>query len=47
MHRPDPDVCHERTTVAEDLIHGWRLLKDEDKAWVREQVDKLDRELRP
>jgi len=46
MHRPDPLLCHEIKTVCEDLIHGWCLLDESDKAWLRGQVEKLDPGLR-
>lgn len=46
MHRPDPLFCHETQTVCDDLIHGWCVLSEEDKAYARVQIEKLDPELR-
>jgi uncharacterized protein len=47
MHRPDPLFCREAKTVCEDVICGWCALSDGDRAYVREQTQKLDPELRP
>ena len=46
MHRPDPLYCRETTIVAEDMIHGWRRLNEDDKNYVREQVNQIDSHLR-
>ena len=42
MHRPDPLFCEERRAVIEDLIAGWCVLGEEDKAYVREQTAARD-----
>ena len=46
MHRPDPLYCRETTIVAEDMIHGWCRLNEDDKNYVREQVNQIDLGLR-
>jgi hypothetical protein len=46
MHRPDPLHCRETTIVAEDMIHGWCRLSEDDKNYVREQVNQIDMGLR-
>ena len=46
MLRPDPEVCRGMKTVCEDVVRGWCALSDEDKAYVREQTEKLGDEPR-
>jgi uncharacterized protein len=47
MHRPDPSRCVGMKAMAEDLIHGWCGLTEDDKAYVREHSKDLDPDLRP
>lgn len=46
MHRPDPLFCQEVRTLQEDLIAGWCRLSDEERAYAREQFEKMNRDLR-
>lgn len=46
MHRPDSLLCHETKAACEDLIHGWSVLSEEDKGYVRDRVAELDPEPR-
>lgn len=46
MHRPNPSHCVRTKAMAEDLIHGWCRLTEDDKAYLREQSKDLDPALR-
>jgi len=47
MRRPDPLFCQEVRTLQEDLIAGWCRLSDEERAYAREQAEKMNRDLHP
>jgi uncharacterized protein len=47
MHKPDPLFCEETKGVCEDAVCAWCALSAEDQAYVREQSEKLEDELRP
>ena len=47
MRRPDPLFCREMRTLQEDLIAGWCQLTDEERAYAREQIGKMNTGLRP
>lgn len=47
MHRAAPSYCVETKAMAEDLIHGWGRLSEEDQAYVKDQSKKMDPDLRP
>jgi len=47
MRRPDPLFCREVRTLQEDLIAGWCRLSDAERAYAREQAEKMNRDLHP
>lgn len=46
MHIPDPHSCYLMKVICEDLIHGWCMLNEADRVWLREEVVKIDTEFR-